>query len=507
MMNLPPVPTSRVVTAIFHIRWTLWLPLLGFVFYGLMLAHYSGAYAGGADSSGYMNDARLLDNGDLIAPMRQVPGVDPRTVPSFTYVPLGFTPRSDRVTMAPTYPMGLPLMLVAVAHVVGWNPAPVLIIILNALFGLWLVYLLGREFGLEPGWAWLGPMLLAASPLFIFMSLQLMSDVAALTWVTAAVLCAWKSRGRPRLALLAGAAMSIAVLDRPTNLLILLPVGIALGGNVRRWLMLIAGGLPGAIFLSAVNHAIYGRVLTTGYGYVGGLFSTGNIPVTLLHYAIWLPALFTPLVVLCLGVPVLGRRRLLQSALLAIWAAIFLGFYLFYYCTHETWWYLRFILPAVPPMLVAALLVARELAGRWHLVPRAVSLTAAAVAVFIFGLLWFRHFNLAKLDHGERIYFESASWMQSHLPADAVVMSMQTSGALFYYTKFTVVRWDCISPAEFERIAAACAAAGRPVYASLFPFEIKDKGAFPGHLTGHWTQIATFFNVSIWRRDSPEAGR
>ena len=75
---------------------------------------------------------------------------------------------------------------------------------LHALFGLWLVYRLGREAGLEAGWAWLGALLLAASPLYIFMSLQVMSDVPALVWVTAAVLCAWKSRERTWLALLGG---------------------------------------------------------------------------------------------------------------------------------------------------------------------------------------------------------------------------------------------------------------------------------------------------------------
>jgi len=69
------------------------------------------------------------------------------------------------VSMVPTYPMGLPLLLLAVAHVAGWNLAPSLTIVFHSLFGLWLVYLLGREFGLEAGWAWLGAMLLAASPL------------------------------------------------------------------------------------------------------------------------------------------------------------------------------------------------------------------------------------------------------------------------------------------------------------------------------------------------------
>ncbi len=82
---------------------------------------------------------------------------------------------------------------------------------------------------------------------------------------------------------------------------------------------------------------------------------------------------------------------------------------------------------------------------------------------------------------------------------------MQTSGALLYYTKFTFIRWDMMSPAEFQRIAGACAAAGRPVYAALFPYEIEDPAwrAFPLHLTGHWTQIGAVREVTFWRFDAP----
>jgi hypothetical protein len=84
---------------------------------------------------------------------------------------------------------------------------------------------------------------------------------------------------------------------------------------------------------------------------------------------------------------------------------------------------------------------------------------------------------------------------------------MQTSGALFYYTKFTVFRWDTISSSEFERIVAACAAAGRPVYALLYSFEISEQGAFRKHLTGHWTKIASVHDTTVWRYDFPGAAQ
>jgi 4-amino-4-deoxy-L-arabinose transferase-like glycosyltransferase len=494
----PPVSSPDATPRIF---WEFWLPLFALVFYGMILARYSAAYAAGSDSSGYLNSARLLSHGHLTMPMRLVPGLNPESLPPLTYVPLGFVPNADHATMTPTYPVGLPLLLMAMAQVAGWNLTPGLILVLHALLGVFLVYRMGCVAGLETGWAWLGALLLAASPLYVMMSIQLMSDVPAMLWVTAAVLSAWQSRERPWLALGAGAALAVAVLVRPTNLLGFLPVGIALGFSLRRWLLLTAGGLPGAVFLGAVNYVAYGGIFTTGYEGLDRLFFIGNVPVTLVHYAIWLPGLLTPLILLALGLPVLRRRQLLLTTLLAAWALIFLIFYLFYYHTHETWWYLRFLLPAFPPLLVAALLVARRLAARLNLRPRAWWLALAAGAVLIHGGAWFRHFDLSSIGPNERLYRESAAWMQAHLPANSVVASMQNSGALLYYTGFTFIRWDLLPPVEFQRIAAACAAAGQPVYAALHPFEIDKMGAFRRHLTGRWAQVGSVRHVTIWRYD------
>jgi hypothetical protein len=339
------------------------------------------------------------------------------------------------------------------------------------------------------------------------MSLQAMSDVPATVWVTAAVLGTWLSRERPWLALAAGVALAMAVLVRPADLVALVPVALALGLSRRRWLLLAVGALPGAIFQGVFNLAAYGRVVTTGYGYVNPSFGLANVLPTLAHYAAWLPVMLTPLGLLALGLPALGGRASRLSVVLAGWALVFPIFYLFYAHTRDGWWYLRFLLPAFPPLLVAAALVARRLAARFHLAPRAWWLAPAAVAILLHGAAWSRYLHAYTIGHGEKVYPKVAAWLQTHLPANAVVASMQTSGALLYYTKFTFIRWDMMSPAEYQRIAAACAATGRPVYAALFPFEIEDPawGAFRQHLTGHWTQIGAVREVTIWRFDAPPA--
>jgi cytochrome b subunit of formate dehydrogenase len=76
---------------------------------------------------------------------------------------------------------------------------------------------------------------------------------------------------------------------------------------------------------------------------------------------------------------------------------------------------------------------------------------------------------------------------------------MQTSGSLFFYSDFTLLRWDQIHAGNRATVMAAVAAGHRPLYAVLFPFEIQP--ALQGSVPGHWTQIHSVGQVSVWRRD------
>jgi hypothetical protein len=481
------------------------LPALGLVCYAVFLAWFMGAFATGADQSGYLNSARLLAAGQATAAMRLIPEVPPGEVPSFAYPPVGFSPNPDRLTMSPVYPAGLPLLIMAAAPVAGWDSAPGLVLGLHALAGLWLVYALGRAAGLGGGPAWFGSLLLAASPLYVILSLQTMSDLPAMVWVTAALLCAWRSRGQTGAALAAGIAFSVAVLIRPTNLLAILPMAIALGPSPRRWLQLIAGGLPGAVFFGVYNRAAYGHLAATGYGGLDTLFGWQHVFPTLLHYAVWLPVLLTPPGILALGLPILGRQQPRRFAWLAVWALVFPAFYLFYFFTRDSWLSLRFLLPAFPAIIVAALLVGRELLARLRIQPRSWWLAPAMIVVLVHGALWSHTLHVLSIGRNERAYPQMAAWMNDHLPTNAVVMARQPSGSVFYYTKFPIVRWDMMPPADFQRITNACTAAGRPVYAALQQNELGDAhwAALLKGMPGRWAQVGAMRYLSIWRYNPP----
>jgi len=473
--------------------------------YAVLLVRHVGAVAGGSDSSGYLNHARLLAAGRIHVQPRTIAGLAQAGLPTFLYVPLGFKPAWNGDGLVPTYPTGFALFVVALKPLAGWRHAGDAVIILHSIAGLLATFLLCRVLGMGRRWAAVAAAIVGLSPLYLFMSLQAMSDVPSLVWTTAAVVAALKSRERAPWALAAGAAMAVDVLLRPTNVLAFLPVGIALGLSPRRWILLVIGGLPGAVFFAAHSVAAYGSFATTGYGDNTLSFLARYVPGTLLHYARWLPVLFTPLAVLALGLPWAGEAGARTKWILATWVIAFAAFYSAYQCTHETWWYLRFLLPAAPALVAASLLVLRSILSRaagWIDPGRSLPALAALLAlVACFSSRQIRDLNALSIGEGELKYGRLAGWLQRNAPPDSVFLAMQASGALFYYTHFTFIRWDMLDKGSVGRVEAAIRGSNRPLYAVLFPFEVEQTGGLEKLMPGRWQEVGRVEDVTIWRRD------
>ncbi len=488
------------------------LAVVGLLLYSALLIDKVNACAAGSDSSGYMNHARLLGMGRLHSPPRELPGVNAAHFSDYLYCPLGFVPQSG--TLVPTYPVGMPLMIVAAHWVAGWNHAGDAVIVVHSLAALLLLFALGRALGLSERACLLATIVLAASPLFLDFSLQAMSDVPALTWTTATALGLWLTRRRLGWSLFAGFVFGISVLIRPTNILMLVPAVIGwwpaawnrdeLNLLVRRLVGFGLGGLPAAATFVLHSHTAYGHWLTTGYGDPSSLFQPPLIPLTLRHYAQWMPVSFSGGVWLFLLLPLaLWRSR--QAAFLLVWGLVYLAFYVSYYHTHEAWWYLRFVLPAAPAFLFGAIWVARWI---WRLAMRGVGqrvgdnalhlLYALALVGLVWNeLKWNREFQVLAMGNGEGSYSKAIDWLSQHAPANSVLEVMQVSGAAFYYSHYIALRWDQMTPATFPEVAAAAAREGRPIYAPLFPFEIER--ALKENMPGTWIQVGKVREVTIYR--------
>ena len=167
-------------------------------------------------------------------------------------------------------------------------------------------------------------------------------------------------RDRPGWALASGVCVAVAFLVRPSNFLIIVPVVLAIGLSPGRLFAVALGAIPGVAAWMAVNHAAYGGYLQSGYGAIGNEFHAALVPGTLVYCLRWLPVLLSPIVLVSPGILAFMRLRPRVAAVLASWAVVFVAFYLPYRWTHEDWWFLRFLLPAAPALIVAGLIVLQQ---------------------------------------------------------------------------------------------------------------------------------------------------
>ncbi len=467
--------------------------------YVLFVAGHISPYAGGSDSSGYLNSARLLGQGEFLVPARVLQGHTATEFGEKALEPLGFLIQPSSGRMAPTYPTGLPLHLLAASWLVGWDRAPVAVNALAAFLCGGLMWAFARQLALPPVWAGAGVLLLWLCPLFLISTTQVMSDLLALAWSLATLFCAIGARKHWQWGFACGAGLGVSVLVRPTNALLVAPIVVALGFQLRAYVPVILGCLPGAAFIAFYNWRVYGSPVTTGYGDISSSFGLKFLSHNLVHFVHWIPLLLSPLVVAALATPFYSVGRNRAFAVLAAWFVSLTGFYAFYYYSGESWWNLRFILPAFPVLILAALAV---LANAWPIArarPTARMISAIVLLATACGWqLWqCRQLDVFGIAREERTYPDAIRWAQRNLPARSMICCMQVSGAFFYYTDFLPVRWDLVVPDKFGALFTAAAADGRPVYAALFPFETPEA---LDRIGGQWTRLSTVGQVTFWRR-------
>ncbi len=484
------------------------------VVYASYLLWYHCPYAGGSDSSGYLNSAKLLLDGKITTQPRLLAGASTVLQDPLHYVAPGFRLTLEQPGVSPTYPIGLPLHLAAAGLVVGLGHAATLVSVLAAAALAFLLYHTARDFGVRPDWSASLAALFLLSPLTLFLTLQPLSDLLATTWAVALMLFALRADRHTGWAAAAGLALAVAVLVRPTNLLLFLPAAVALPRRLRPWLAFLGAGLPGAAFLAFYNHTLHGAAWSTGYGSLSYLVDRAYIWVTLRHYATWLPVVATPLSLAALALPWLRLERR-KKAVLLTWIGSLLVFYSGYYCTHEAWWYLRFILPALPAVGIAATLALQAVPYPGWLIsahPLAAGATTSATGrglritlpplLLVFAALWLvswnRHFHVGSVELEERPYRQVGRWAAEELPANAVLCADQVAGAVIFYSDKPFIRPDRFTAETYARFNAFLAEKNLALYAALFSYEEPD--VFQHHMPGRWEPVQRFRQVTIWRR-------
>jgi Dolichyl-phosphate-mannose-protein mannosyltransferase len=459
-----------------------------------------GAFAvGGSDSHCYAGQARMFAEGRVALAPPLLPPVPWPNAPD-TFAPSGFAPGpGPDGGSVPLCPAGLSLAMAAAVRVAG-DGALFAVVPLLGLLAVRSTWLLGRRLA-GPVVGAASALLVACSPTFLYQLMQPMSDVPAAAFWTAALAAALgpdehrQSGIRRGLAagLLAGAAITIRPNLAP---LAVIPVMLAWPSRVGA-AATIGGTVPGIAAVALLQAAVYGAPWRSGYGDLGQLFSLGHIGTNLVNYPAWLALAHTPVLALGILAPLAGPRRRDAWVLLAFAAGVFAAY--LPYTPFTDWWYTRFLLPALPALIVLMVTVLERASRR---LPARAGLGALLVVTLALGGRWIsRADELAvfRLKMLEQKYVELGRFASARLPPSAVVLAAQPAGSVRYYARLPTLSWDATDPAWLDRMVEECRARGLSPYLAV---EAWEKDAFRERFRGQspmadldWPPRATLGSV------------
>jgi hypothetical protein len=436
--------------------------------------------AGGSDSSCYLNGARLLSRGAVAINQPLARIASWKNAP-LTFTPAGFRPSPvDPSHLAPICSPGLPLAMATfrALHLSEFLVVPVL-----GGLSVWLTYIVGRRVD-RPLTGAAAALLLVCSPTFLYQVVQPMSDVPATAWWLLAT--AWSieredGSNRPRMA---GLAASMALLTRPNLLPLAGVVAVYLfvsrsspDSGMRCAMRFVIGLIPGVVVLALLQRAMYGSPLATGYGGAGGLMSAANVIPNLRRYVEWLLGAHTPFLLLALAAPAVVRRRRHAWLCLAL-AGTTLACYL-PYLVFDDWWYTRFLLPAIPPLVILSVTVLVTIVERFASIARPSTRVLITVGCVVLVMsVWIsiaRARHAFDLSEWEQHYYRAGTAVAAHVKGSAAIVTVRNSGSVQYYAGRTTVSWDTLDAGALDETLSFVRDQG---YTPYLLFEIDEEPAF-----------------------------
>jgi hypothetical protein len=447
---------------------------------GLLLGTKAPA---GADGYGYVSQADLWLAGDLRIRhplIRQVPW----PAADWTFAPLGYRPAADG-TIVPSYAPGIPLLMAGLKRAFGegaeyWlHPlSGGLLVMMTFLTG---ARLSGSAAGL------LAALWTSASPLVLFLTLGLLADLPAAAFWMLSLYLALRSSSLAGITSAAAAACAILIRPNLSGLLLVPALLIWSRAGTRRATAVqlaafAAGALPAVLFILWLFNDLYGSPLVSGYGENRHLFAADHITVNLRHFVLWtwqshglLPFLF-PLALRGAHQTSARRARIALIAFVVLNVLSYVS-----YLSFEDWWYLRFLLPALPVAFVlvtdAAWTLSRPLGdGARFGVLAVFALCTTGYCLFATG-----ERRILESARTSARYEEVGHYVRDRLPANAIVYSMEHSGSIHYYSGRRTLRYDMLDPAWLDRSVAHLEALGYPAYLAI---ELHEVAAFRARFAG-----------------------
>lgn len=438
----------------------------------LFIAATFGAHvASGADESGYVSQSVLWLEGKLRIEHPFADGL-PWPDADATLSPLGYRPLSG--TFVPTYSPGLPILMAGARFLSGC--APFFIVPVCTTLLVLFTWLLGRRiFGSAPAIA--AAVMLAASPVVVTLMLAPISDVPVAAFWMGALLFA--DLATLPSAALAGGFAGMAVLIRP-NLapLALFPLvltvvhGGSRGAILARACLLSLTVAPFAVFIVLLHTSLYGSPLSSGYGDLSTIYSMRNFSANIRAYPLWwwqTHGLIGWLFVLAVFRPRARATRWRVITLVAF--AMSVGLSYAFYLSFEHWGFLRFVLSAVPVALLLSADAVQWLTSRFGTRMAVVALSTVTAISVGRAISLVRSENVFGSAAGEQRYADAGVYVNATADPKSVVLAMQHSGSVRYYSGRVILRYDLLDPAWLDRALEALTARGYSTYALLESWE------------------------------------
>lgn len=445
----------------------------------IVAAAGSTRIAGSSDAYGYVSQADLWLNGNLIVPQPWVAKV-PWPNREWTFTPLGYRPaeRGGEPAIVPTYPPGLPLLMAA-AKGIGGQCA--LFAVVPLLLGLAVLatYGLGWRLG-SPSAGVIGAWFLATSPV-VLDSMEPLTDVPVMAAWTLSFYCLL---GRSvRSALAAGVLAALAILIRPNLALLAAPMTAwfflrrapeqtAFRTRFAPAARFAFAALLGVAAVTIINRHLYGSPVTSGYGRFGDQFAPSRFLPNLGRYLSWFVETQTPIALLGIAALILPARRLwpgVTDRRVFVVIGLFVAVLWIEYCAYlefDSWGYLRFLLPSWPFIMLG---LASTMVGAARLNGRT-SRWMAGAAIIALGV-WNIHAaeQRGAFEQRQAARHEApvGRLVRAHTDRNSVVLAFERSGSLRYYAGRMTLRYDVLEPDWLDRAVTWLTEHGVHVYAVL----------------------------------------
>jgi hypothetical protein len=225
----------------------------------------------------------------------------------------------------------------------------------------------------------------------------------------------------------------------------------------------VVGLIPGCIVLALLNHYLYGSPFRTGYPPVSELYSWAQVVPNLDRYPRWLLQSQTPFIFLGVLAPLALRRAWLLLVFAGVVCVSYLPFGVF---GRDEWAYVRFLLPAYPPLLVLSVIMAMKALSK------AATRTAILVglSVLCFGGLavWQAREAVRRGAFAtqlvEQRYVEVGRFIAGGTPREAVFITGVHAGSIRYYSGRLTVSYPRLHFRALDQAVQALTASGQRVY-------------------------------------------